>query len=77
MTVKQLLSAFDDPGDKEKVLSLLPVVRDPAGIRDSDNWTLLHWAGWTDVCRTRWTHTVGIVLGTQLYTGPVYSTTLM
>ena len=54
MTARQLLSAFDYPEDKEKVLSLLPVVRDPAGIRDSYNWTLLHWAarnGWTDLCR--------------------------
>ena len=54
MTAKQLLSAFDYPGDKKKVLSLLPVVSDPAGIRDSYNWTLLHSAafnGWTDVCR--------------------------
>ena len=54
MTAKQLLSAFIKPGDKEKVLSLLPVVSDPAGIRDSDNWTLVHHAarnGWTDVCR--------------------------
>ena len=54
MTAEQLLSAFRYPGDKEKVLSLLPVVRDPAGIRDSNNQTLLHWAarnGWTDVCR--------------------------
>ena len=54
MTAKQLLSAFDYPGDKEKVLSLLPVVSDPAGIRDSNNSTLLHCAasnGWTDVCR--------------------------
>ena len=54
MTAEQLLSAFEYPVDKEKVLSLLPVVRDPAGIRDSDNWTLLHCAadnGWTDVCR--------------------------
>ena len=54
MTAKQLLSAFRYPGDKEKVLSLLPVVSDPAGIRDSTNWTLLHCAainGWTDVCR--------------------------
>ena len=54
MTAKQLLSAFSDPADKEKALSLLPVVRDPAGIRDSITWTLLHWAalnGWTDVCR--------------------------
>ena len=55
MTAKQLLSAFRFPGDKEKVLSLLPVVNDHAGIRDSVyNWTLLHYAaryGWTDVCR--------------------------
>ena len=54
MTAQELLSAFYPPGDKEKVLSLLPVVSDPAGIRDRDNWTLLHWAassGWTDVCR--------------------------
>ncbi len=56
MTAKQLLSAFYYPGDKGKVLSLLPVVSDAAGIRDSlYNWTLLHWAasinGWTDVCR--------------------------
>ena len=54
MTARQLLSAFYPPGDKEKVLSLLPVVRDPAGIRDNINQTLLHWAarnGWTDVCR--------------------------
>ena len=54
MTAEQLLSAFDPPGDKEKVLSLLPVVSDPAGIRYSTNWTLLHFAarnGWTDVCR--------------------------
>ena len=54
MTAEQLLSAFDYPGDKEKVLSLLPVVSDPAGIRDSYNRTLLHYAafnGWTDVCR--------------------------
>ena len=54
MTAKQLLSAFNDPGDKEKVLSLLPVVRDPAGIRGSTNRTLLHCAalnGWTDVSR--------------------------
>ena len=54
MTAKQLLSAFYSSGDKEKVLSLLPVVSDPAGIRDSSNSTLLHWAaynGWTDVCR--------------------------
>ena len=54
MTAKQLLSAFDNQGDKEKVLSLLPIVSDPAGIRGSNNRTLLHWAarrGWTDVCR--------------------------
>ena len=54
MTAKQLLSAFYSSGGKEKVLSLLPVVRDPAGIRGSTNQTLLHWAarnGWTDVCR--------------------------
>ena len=55
MTAEQLLSAFYYPGDKEKVLSLLPVVSDPAGIRGSIyNWTLLHYAayrGWTDVCR--------------------------
>ena len=54
MTAEQLLSAFYPAEDKEKVLSLLPVVRDPAGIRDSINWSLLHWAagrGWTDVCR--------------------------
>lgn len=54
MTAEQLLSALYSPGDKEKVLSLLPFVRDPAGIRDSNNRTLLHWAairGWTDVCR--------------------------
>ena len=54
MTAEQLLSAFYPPGDKEKVLSLLPVVSDPAGIRDSVNRTLLHYAaryGWTDVCR--------------------------
>ena len=54
MTAEQLLSAFYPPGDKEKVLSLLPVVSDPAGIRDSNNSTLLHCAafnGWTDVCR--------------------------
>ena len=54
MTAEQLLSAFYSSGGKEKVLSLLPVVSDPAGIRDSNNWTLLHWAaeyGWTDVCR--------------------------
>ena len=54
MTAEQLLSAFYPPGDKEKALSLLPVVSDPAGIRDSSNRTLLHWAasnGWTDVCR--------------------------
>ena len=54
MTAEQLLSAFYSPGDKEKVLSLLPVVRDPPGIRDSNNWTLLHLAaqnGWTDVCQ--------------------------
>ena len=54
MTAKQLLSAFYSSGGKEKVLSLLPVVSDPAGIRDSINWTLLHCAainGWTDVCR--------------------------
>ena len=54
MTAKQLLSAFYIAEDKEKVLSLLPVVSDPAGIRDSDNWTLVHYAaeyGWTDVCR--------------------------
>ena len=54
MTAKQLLSAFYSSGGKEKVLSLLPVVRDPAGIRDSNNWTLLQCAaynGWTDVCR--------------------------
>ena len=59
MTAKQLLGAFDYLGDKEKalsLLSLLPVVRDPAGIRDSYNGTLtaLHYAadnGWTDVCR--------------------------
>ena len=54
MTAKQLLSALYSPGDKEKVLSLLPLVSDPAGIRDSTNWTLLHYAasnGWTDVCR--------------------------
>ena len=55
MTAEQLLSAFRYPGDKEKVLSLLPVVRDPAGIRDSIyDRTLLHYAasrGWTDVCR--------------------------
>ena len=54
MTAKQLLSAFYSSGDTEKVLSLLPVVSDPAGIRDSSNRTLLHLAaeyGWTDVCR--------------------------
>ena len=54
MTAKQLLSAFSDPADKEKVLSLLPVVSDLAGIRDGINETLLHCAalnGWTDVCR--------------------------
>ena len=54
MTAEQLLSAFYYPGDKKKVLSLLPVVSDPAGIRDSTNSTLLHCAavnGWTDVCR--------------------------
>ena len=54
MTAEQLLSAFYPHGDKEKVLSLLPVVRHPAGIRDSSNRTLLHHAayhGWTDVCR--------------------------
>ena len=54
MTAEQLLSAFSYPGDKEKVLSLLPVVSDPAGIRDSNNRTLLHYAalnGWTDVSR--------------------------
>ena len=54
MTAKQLLSAFYSSGGKEKVLSLLPVVRDPAGIRDSNNWTLLHLAaqnGWNDVCQ--------------------------
>ena len=54
MTAQELLSAFNYPADKEKVLSLLPVVSDPAGIRDSTNWTLLHYAalrGWTDVCR--------------------------
>ncbi len=54
MTAKQLLNTISYPGDKGKVLSLLPVVSDPAGIRDSNNWTLLHWAaryGWTDVCR--------------------------
>ena len=55
MTAKQLLSAFYPPGGKKKVLSLLPVVSDPAGIRDSlYNRTLLHWAalnGWTDVSR--------------------------
>ena len=54
MTARQLLGAFSYPGDKEKVLSLLPVVSDPAGIRYSGNRTLLHWAairGWTDVCR--------------------------
>ena len=54
MTAEQLLSAFRYPGDKEKVLSLLPVVSDPAGIRGSYNQTLLHFAarnGWTDVCR--------------------------
>ena len=55
MTAEELLSAFYPPGDKEKALSLLPVVRDPAGIRDSVyNQTLLYSAarnGWTDVCR--------------------------
>ena len=54
MTAEQLLIAFNYPGDKEKVLSLLPVVSDPAGIRGSYNWTLIHYAadrGWTDVCR--------------------------
>ena len=54
MTAQELLSAFRYPGDKEKFLSLLPVVSDPAGIRDSINRTLLHRAaqrGWTDVCR--------------------------
>ena len=54
MTAKQLLSAFYPPGGKKKVLSLLPVVRDPAGIRDNINQTLLHYAahyGWTDVSR--------------------------
>ena len=54
MTATELLGAFIHPGDKEKVLSLLPVVSDPAGIRDSYNSTLLHSAasrGWTDVCR--------------------------
>ena len=55
MTAEQLLSAFEYTGDKEKALSLLPVVSDPAGIRDSVyNRTLLHCAafrGWTDVCR--------------------------
>ena len=54
MTAEQLLNAFRYSGDKEKVLSLLPIVSDPAGITDSNNWTLLHYAarrGWTDVCR--------------------------
>ena len=54
MTAQELLSAFDYPGYKWKVLSLLPVLRNPAGIRDSTNWTLLHYAarrGWIDVCR--------------------------
>ena len=54
MTAEQLLSAFYSSGGKEKALSLLPVVSDPAGIRGSYNETLLHCAasnGWTDVCR--------------------------
>ena len=54
MTAKQLLSAFYSPEDKEKVLSLLPVVSDPSRIKDGINRTLLHLAadrGWTDVCR--------------------------
>ena len=58
MTAEELVNAFYYPGDKEKVLSLLPVVCDPAGIRgsttNSTNATLLHYAvrrGWTDVCR--------------------------
>ncbi len=55
MSAQGLIEAFLYPGDKSRVLSLLPVVKDPAGIRDSNNnRTLLHFAadnGWTDVCR--------------------------
>ena len=54
MTAEQLQSAFYSSGGKEKVLSLLSVVSDPAGIRGSNNRILLHYAasnGWTDVCR--------------------------
>ena len=55
MSEQEIIEAFLYPGDKGRVLSLLPVVKDPAGIRDNNNdRTLLHFAadnGWTDVCR--------------------------
>ena len=51
MTAKQLLSAFRYQGDKEKALSLLPFVSDPAGIRDSYMVHCAAYRGWTDVCR--------------------------
>ena len=55
MSEQKIIEAFLYPGDKERVLSLLPIVKDPAGIRDgNNNRTLLHFAAdndWTDVCQ--------------------------
>lgn len=56
MSTAEILEAIRDPGDKEKVLSLLPLLSKPNEIKDSSyhNSTLLHYAarnGWTDVCQ--------------------------
>ncbi len=54
MSREELSSAIKYPGDKSKVLSLLPIVKDPAGIKGNKERTLLHCAarnGWIDVCR--------------------------